>query len=142
MEGKKDKNPPFNKATIEQYAMKFLESGIGQDGKGLVVVRAGEHGVLTLTSSGPEWLPPYYAEPSPKVVDPTGAGNAFLGAFSLKLQETGDPREASIYGSVAASFALEQFGPPLLTSEPTDPEETWNGVSAAARLDEYRKRVS
>lgn len=140
---KKYDSTAFSKSIIETFANRFFLSGIGQDRRGCAVIRAGEHGALTLSSStGPEWLPPFYSNSSPKVVDPTGAGNTFLGAFCATLQETGDLREASICGTVAASYALEQFGLPRFSPVSSDSEEKWNGSSVSARIDEFRKRLS
>ncbi|KAL9058675.1 MAG: hypothetical protein Q9206_001833 [Seirophora lacunosa] len=81
---------------------------------------------------------------NPNVVDPTGAGNAFLGGFAIGLQETSDPVRAARYGTVAASFALEQLGLPVLGED--DPwsggeEEVWNGCGAFRRLEEYERRL-
>ena len=57
--------------------------------------------------------------------------------------ETGDAVEASISGTVAASFAVEQVGLPYLTrSEKGKGDmEVWNGVDVRERLAEYRMRV-
>ena len=46
------------------------------------------------------------------VVDPTGAGNAYCGAFLAGWVTTGDLRTAELYGAVAASFLVEQVGLP------------------------------
>lgn len=46
------------------------------------------------------------------VVDPVGAGNAYCGALLVGWLETGDLRRAGMYGSVAASFLVEQYGLP------------------------------
>lgn len=45
-----------------------------------------------------------------RVVDVTGAGDAFCGAFAVGLAETGDPVVAARWGAVAASFVIEGFG--------------------------------
>jgi sugar/nucleoside kinase (ribokinase family) len=45
-----------------------------------------------------------------RIVDVTGAGNAYCGGFLVGLAETGDLGQAGRYGAVSASFALEQFG--------------------------------
>jgi sugar/nucleoside kinase (ribokinase family) len=45
-----------------------------------------------------------------RVVDATGAGDAYCGGFMVGLQETGDPIEAAVWGTVAASFVIEDFG--------------------------------
>ncbi len=44
------------------------------------------------------------------VVDATGAGDAYCGGFMVGLQETGDAIEAALYGTVSASFLIEDFG--------------------------------
>lgn len=44
------------------------------------------------------------------VVDVTGAGDAFCGAFAVGLAQTGDPVAAACWGAVAASFVVEGFG--------------------------------
>jgi len=45
-----------------------------------------------------------------RVMDVTGAGDAFCGAFAVGLSETGDPVTAARWGAVAASFVIEGFG--------------------------------
>lgn len=130
----------FSRAVIEQYAGRFLEA---MANKGLVVIRCGEHGCLMFSRrSGAQWLPAYHEPFSPKVVDTTGAGNAFLGGFTVGLLDTGDAREAGMYGSVAASFMTEQISVP--THRPATPtsSETWNGESVDERMAEYRKRIA
>jgi len=74
----------------------------------VVVLRMGETGSLVAARGGmPAAVP---AVPVPRVVDVTGAGNAYCGGFLVGLAETGDLAEAGRYGAVSASFALEQFG--------------------------------
>jgi sugar/nucleoside kinase (ribokinase family) len=50
--------------------------------------------------------PPYVS----KDVDPTGAGDVFATAMLIALKDGADPVEASRFGSVAASFAVEKVG--------------------------------
>jgi len=45
-----------------------------------------------------------------RVVDPTGAGDAFCGGFAVGLARTGDPFRAACYGAVSASFVIQDFG--------------------------------
>lgn len=131
-----------NKHVIEDLATKVLSHGVGPDGKGTVVIRAGEHGCLILAKDIPAtWLPPFYPFDSEgkqdgKVIDATGAGNAFLGAFAIGLLKTGDRMSAACYGAVGASFALEQVGMPMLGDYGQD-DESWNGVHVLTRLQEY-----
>lgn len=125
---------------LEAYARVFLDFGVGHLGQGYVVVRAAEHGCLvSCRSEGFAWVPAFYAPDSPEVKDPTGAGNAFLGGFTVGLQKHNSPSEAASYGSVAASFALEQIGLPSLGSDAE--KETWNGREVLCRLREYHARL-
>jgi sugar/nucleoside kinase (ribokinase family) len=48
--------------------------------------------------------------PVPEIVDQTGAGNTYCGAFLVGWLEMGDLKQAAGYGAVAASFALEVIG--------------------------------
>jgi sugar/nucleoside kinase (ribokinase family) len=77
-----------------------------------VVVKRGEHGVSLFTPSSIFSAPGY---PLDHVQDPTGAGDTFAGGFMGHLARTGDLsepnlRRAVVYGSVLASFAVEEFG--------------------------------
>lgn len=45
-----------------------------------------------------------------QVVDPTGAGDMIGGAFFVHYFETGDPVEAAIWGTAAASIGIEHMG--------------------------------
>ena len=78
---------------------------------GFVVVKKGEHGALLFTD---EQVFAYPAYPSVDVVDPTGAGDSFAGAMMGHLategRSDGDAlRRAIAYGTVTASFTLEDF---------------------------------
>ena len=134
----------FVEQTFTELALPVLTSGIGPTKRGIVVIRAAEHGCFIASSEDDQtWLPPFYEEGNvrvnDKVVDPTGAGNAFLGAFAIGLLATRSMYEAACYGSVAASFALEQIGLPEL--ENAEGEELWNGDSVQKRLMEYKSRL-
>ncbi|KAL4734870.1 putative PfkB family kinase [Aspergillus similis] len=132
------------KEKIESMALRFLSTnnGVGPDGKGVVIVRAGEEGCLVCARHiPPTWLPPFYRYGHDKVVDLTGAGNAFLGAFAIGYLQTGDAVQASCYGSIGASFALEQVGLPQLASDEGAFGELWNGENVLERLREYQRDV-
>ncbi|KAJ5533842.1 hypothetical protein N7527_000096, partial [Penicillium freii] len=123
-----------NRSEIERLGSELLASGVGPEGKGAVIIRAGENGCFVQSRNiTSQWLPPFYTadmakEYASKVVDPTGAGNAFLGGYAIGyLQGMGNILEAACYGSVAASFALEQVGMPEKSNERD--EELWNGAS-------------
>ena len=81
-------------------------------GPSLVVMKKGEHGALVL---GRDFLFGVLANPCEDVVDPTGAGDSFAGGFLGFLDRAGgfsqrQIRKAAVYGSVIASFVIEDFG--------------------------------
>lgn len=74
-----------------------------------VVIKRGARGQYLYDSirrSG--WQIPAYPA---RIVDPTGAGDAFCGGFLTTLRETYDPLEAALRGSVSASLVMEGSGP-------------------------------
>jgi len=81
-------------------------------GPHIVIVKKGEHGAV-LSSPAGMFLSPAF--PLRKVVDPTGAGDSFVGGLigylaSRKGTTEANLRRAMIYGSVVASFCCEGFG--------------------------------
>jgi len=77
-----------------------------------VIVKKGEHGAIL---SGPKGLFVAPAYPLKKVVDPTGAGDSFVGGLmgylaSQKGSLEKNLRSAIIHGTVTASFCCEDFG--------------------------------
>ncbi len=81
-------------------------------GPSLVLLKKGEHGALVF---GRDFVFGVLAHPCEHVVDPTGAGDSFAGGFLGYLDMTRslagrDVRRAAVYGSVMASFAIEDFG--------------------------------
>jgi len=77
-----------------------------------LVIKRGEHGVL-LFGEGEQFAAPAF--PLEKVLDPTGAGDAFGGGFMGYLASRGSVandvlRQAIVFGSVLGSFACEDFG--------------------------------
>ncbi|MBK8466547.1 MAG: bifunctional hydroxymethylpyrimidine kinase/phosphomethylpyrimidine kinase [Chloracidobacterium sp.] len=77
-----------------------------------VVIKRGEYGATLFTKDGYFAAPAY---PLESVFDPTGAGDTFAGGFMGYLAAQKDIndetlRRAMIYGSVMASFNVEEFG--------------------------------
>jgi sugar/nucleoside kinase (ribokinase family) len=77
-----------------------------------VIIKKGEHGAIMFSDSGCFASPAY---PIEKVKDPTGAGDCFAGGFLGYLAKRRNLREKDfrkgvIYGSVLASFVVEDFG--------------------------------
>lgn len=90
-------------------------------GPSVVIIKRGEYGAMLFTPDGSFIAPAF---PVPLVVDPTGAGDSFAGAFMGYLAENGvdrtmaksDPvkfsqilRRAVVAGCVMASFTVEDF---------------------------------
>ena len=81
-----------------------------ETGGGFLIVKKGEHGLL-FADRQVAALPAF---PSRRVTDPTNAGDAFAGGLMGYLAGCGMPwrtslRRAMAYGTVTASFALEDF---------------------------------
>jgi sugar/nucleoside kinase (ribokinase family) len=77
-----------------------------------VVIKQGSHGSILSSPRGLFICPAY---PLRKVVDPTGAGDSFVGGMMGYLAAAKGPvddhiRRAMVYGSVVASFCCEGFG--------------------------------
>ncbi|MBI1997512.1 MAG: sugar kinase [Deltaproteobacteria bacterium] len=87
-------------------------------GPKVVLIKRGEYGVLQFSDSQVFATPAY---PLEEVFDPTGAGDSFAGGFLGQLARSGDAsqrgiRRAIVYGSVVASFTVEDFGVKRLTT--------------------------
>ena len=77
-----------------------------------VLIKRGEYGVMQFSAESVFAVPAF---PLEEVFDPTGAGDTFAGGFMGELARSGDASEAGlrraiVYGSVMASFVVEDFG--------------------------------
>jgi sugar/nucleoside kinase (ribokinase family) len=77
-----------------------------------LVIKRGEHGAMLFSDGGIFSAPAF---PLDEVHDPTGAGDSFAGGFMGHPAKANDLshvqlRRAVIYGSVMASYAVEEFG--------------------------------
>jgi sugar/nucleoside kinase (ribokinase family) len=109
---------------------------IRQKGPRFVVIKKGEHGAMFFSKHETYVLPAY---PTPRVVDPTGAGDSFAGGMMGYLAEQGsfEPKilkEAMAYGILAASFTVEDFS--------LDRLKTIERADLERRMEEYRKMLS
>ena len=98
----------------EQPTLMKAAQDIMAMGPRTVVVKQGEYGAALFDEEGFFALPAY---PLEAVIDPTGAGDSFAGGFLGYLaSQDGDEidhvalRRAMTYGSVLASFNVEEFG--------------------------------
>jgi len=81
-------------------------------GPNYVIIKKGEHGGILYHDKQLFVIPAY---PLEEVFDPTGAGDSFAGAMMGYLASTGQPTFANVckamaYGTVTASFTVENFG--------------------------------
>lgn len=147
-------------STLEVAAARIIALGPRRG----VVIRAGAHGAYYIASGQTigRWVPPYHTSVD-RVIDPTGAGNAFMGALAAALGEGKSLEEGELnaqatfpstpvqavkhqggaepvavrWGSIAASFMIEQDGLPVLSLSDKGDRELWNGVDPWQRLSEW-----
>jgi sugar/nucleoside kinase (ribokinase family) len=108
-------------------------------GPSVVVAKRGEYGAVLFTDDGTFAIP---GLPLEDVRDPTGAGDSFAGGFLGYLDgvRTGGEhderalRRAMAYGSVMASFNVEDFG--------TERVQRLTEAELAERFDEFRRLTS
>jgi sugar/nucleoside kinase (ribokinase family) len=82
-----------------------------QMGPHTLLIKRGEYGVIQFAADSVFAVPAF---PLEEVFDPTGAGDTFAGGFMGELARSGDHspaglRRAIVYGSVMASFVVEDF---------------------------------
>lgn len=103
-----------------------------------LVVKRGEHGACLFQDHSIFFAPAF---PLEQVHDPTGAGDTFAGGFMGYLAQKGDLSEANlrralVYGSVMASFAVEEFGlARLLRVQPEEIDERFKEFKAMTSFD-------
>jgi sugar/nucleoside kinase (ribokinase family) len=105
----------INDAEIKQFSgednIVRASRKVLQFGPKAVVVKRGEFGSMMFTGNSIFSVPAY---PLDRVVDPTGAGDTFAGGLMGYLSKTdnikeGNIRKAIIYGTVMASFNVQDF---------------------------------
>ncbi|KAJ5727887.1 hypothetical protein N7493_005707 [Penicillium malachiteum] len=154
----------------KQLVQRILDAGIGPNGDGSIVIRAGKDGSYAYSRAQRVWLPAYHqpdTSGATAVIDPTGAGNSFLGALAQGLvtagrtpfyviestmsdshswkqaMEAGGQRRdllgALICATVAAGFVVEQIGVPNISVK--DGKELWNQTEFTERVRLYTQRL-
>ena len=107
-----------------------------------LVIKKGEHGALLFTGDDVFAAP---ALPLEEVVDPTGAGDTFLGGFAGHLARVGSGgpdamRQAVVVGSALASFCVEAFGTDRLLA--VTPDDLDGRLEAFRRLSAVPETVA
>ncbi len=85
---------------------------IRDKGPKYLIIKKGEHGATLYTESSIFSVPAY---PLKNIIDPTGAGDTFMGGFAGWLSKSDSIKEdnlrrAVVYGTVMASFCVQDFG--------------------------------
>ena len=162
---------------LQRQCNELLKRGFGEK-PSAVIVRRGENGCYVASQSRHMWFPAYFrpkttkrrnkqgkqggkkerigrmrqVKPNPKVIDPTGGGNAFLGGLCIGLLRPDTRCErynnfeyGAIYGTVAASFVIQQVGMPTTSdSQPHADGSTtpcWNGETFQERFVTFIERM-
>lgn len=118
--------------------VKPAAAAIERLGPRIVVIKRGEHGACLFKDGSIFFVPAY---PLEQVHDPTGAGDSFAGGFMGHLARTGDLSQANlfralVYGSVMASFTVEEFGlRRLLGLKPEEIETRFSEFRAMTHFD-------
>ena len=110
-----------------------------EHGPSVVVAKRGEYGAALFDSAGFFALP---GMPLEEVRDPTGAGDSFAGGFLGYLDahgsglESEELRRAMAYGTVLASFNVEDFGTDRVSAlRPEEIEQRFGDLLDITRLE-------
>ncbi|KAJ5658496.1 uncharacterized protein N7484_002145 [Penicillium longicatenatum] len=154
----------------EGLVRRILDAGIGPNKDGCIVIRAGKEGSYAYSGAQKLWLPAYHqpnTSGATAVLDPTGAGNSFLGALAQGMvtagrepfeviestlspseswkqaMESWGPRRdvlgALICATVAAGYVVEQIGVPQISV--ANGKELWNQTEFTERVRLYTQRL-
>jgi len=116
----------MNDAEIRQYTgthnILVAARELLDQGPSVILIKKGEHGAVAVSREG-VFVASAFPLESPQ--DPTGAGDSFAGGFMGHLAQTRDTgwpgiKRAMAYGSVVASFAVEDFSVRRLLSITAD----------------------
>lgn len=95
-------------------------SELREQGPQSVVITLGDEGVLVLSDGGSQLIPPHAVE----VVDTTGAGDAFCGAFAAQIAKGETVARAAQVGAIAGALAVTKMG-----AQPSQPR--WAEIAVA-----------
>jgi sugar/nucleoside kinase (ribokinase family) len=97
--------------TSKYFAEKFMGDRTPEElysiGSEIAIVTQGEHGCIGVDASGAFHQPAFKVS---QVVDTTGAGDVFHGAFIYALLKDQDAREAARFASAAAAIKCTRLG--------------------------------
>jgi sugar/nucleoside kinase (ribokinase family) len=99
------------RALFEGRSSKLWEmaEALGGNGCDIIIIKRGSQGQYVYDHLGHHhWNIPAYPA---RVVDPTGAGDAFCGGYLAGYRNSYNPLQAAFCGNVSASFCIEGSGP-------------------------------
>jgi sugar/nucleoside kinase (ribokinase family) len=98
-------------AVTELSDLKSAIKGVHDCGVGIVIVTLGADGVAVSVEDNVHHVPAFKSD---KFVDPTGAGDVFMGSFLAEYVHGEDCSWCSYVGVAAASIVIEGVGPTTL----------------------------
>lgn len=101
-------SPSEIKAMTDLPDLESAIKGVHDCGVGIVIVTLGMDGAMVSVDGKTHRVPAYRPE---KIVDPTGAGDAFIGGFLAEYVSGEDCAWCSCVGSATASLVVEGVGP-------------------------------
>lgn len=115
---------------IRDLADKFFDYQNNNSG---TILRCGELGCYVKSATVSIMLPPYHINQD-NVIDVTGGGNSFCGAFITAFEISGDWLLSAVLATIASGIVIESLGMPQLE------ELRWNGLAFLERLVVYLDR--
>lgn len=91
---------------VNRHEAQLLADDVGEVAVPIVVTTLGADGALVAERGVETMVPAFTAT----VVDPTGAGDCFAAAFSVRFAEAGDAIEAATFAAAAGACAVETAG--------------------------------
>jgi sugar/nucleoside kinase (ribokinase family) len=86
-----------------------MAEAIGSWGCEIIVIKRRGRGQYVYNHGNrSRWMIPAYPA---RVIDPTGAGDAFCGGFLAGFRSTYEPVDAALHGNISASLVIEGSGP-------------------------------
>ncbi len=106
--------PVTDRSATIAAARKLTGAGLDDSGATNVIVTLGEQGAMAISRNQPD---PVFVEAVPldqisgaHVIDPTGAGDAFCGAFGVGIAIGLDLADSLALGSIAGAYAVTSTG--------------------------------
>ena len=94
------------KSTANIRTAKLIGSDLVARGAASAIITMGKRGCMVVDRTGADHIPAFEVE----LVDQTGRGNAFAGAFAAYCAVKDDVREAAKFASAAGALACTKFG--------------------------------